>query len=87
MEVSQDEYPPVDYLAETGCLPSIARILTKDLTEHAQIQCEAAWILTNVASGSKALTKLVAIDLQCIEKFIEILKYSPDIEVQMQVCI
>ncbi|XP_058791598.1 importin subunit alpha-3 isoform X2 [Phymastichus coffea] len=55
--LSSDRNPPIDPLIESGILP----ILVKCLEQHdnPSLQFEAAWALTNIASGTSAQTNAV----------------------------
>ena len=46
--LSMEKQPPIDAIINSGCLPYLVRCLTSDVPK---LQFEAAWALTNVASG------------------------------------
>ncbi|KAH3760180.1 importin alpha [Pelomyxa schiedti] len=50
--LSVESNAPIDELIATGILPTITKFLT--MMDHPKLQLEAAWILTNVASGTSA---------------------------------
>ena len=57
--LSSDKNPPIDQIIEVGMLPILVDCLTND--EHPNIQFEAAWALTNIASGSSIQTQAVVL--------------------------
>lgn len=54
--LSSDRNPPIDALIQSGILPILVHCLQN--AEHPSIQFEAAWALTNIASGTSAQVKL-----------------------------
>jgi hypothetical protein len=75
-KLSSDKNPPIDQIIEAGMLPILVDCLTKD--DQPNLQFEAAWVLTNIASGSSLQTVVIA---GAIEHFLRLLK-SP----QQHVC-
>jgi hypothetical protein len=77
-KLSSEKNSPIDQIIEAGMLPILVDCLTKD--DQPNLQFEAAWVLTNIASGSSVQTKAVVI-AGAIEHFLRLLK-SP----QQHVC-
>ena len=46
-----DHYPPIDLVIQTGLVPRFTSYLSCDSCP--ELQYEAAWVLTNIASGNK----------------------------------
>lgn len=62
--LSSDRNPPIDELIESGILPILVHCLTCDhkyvgQDHNSSLQFEAAWALTNIASGTSAQTQAV----------------------------
>lgn len=55
--LSSDRNPPIDSLIQSGILPILVRCLERD--DNQLLQFEAAWALTNIASGTSAQTNQV----------------------------
>lgn len=49
-----EKSPPIDAVINAGCLPYLVQCLGKD--DNQKLQFEAAWALTNVASGESRHT-------------------------------
>lgn len=56
--LSSDRNPPIDDLIESGILPILVACLERD--DNQMLQFEAAWALTNIASGTQAQTNQVS---------------------------
>jgi len=52
--LSLEKSPPIDLVIKSGCLPHLVRCL--DAVDNQKLQFEAAWALTNVASGESRHT-------------------------------
>lgn len=57
--LSSDRNPPIDPLIESGILPILVRCLEQHENCSPSLQFEAAWALTNIASGTSAQTQAV----------------------------
>ncbi|KFO27835.1 Importin subunit alpha-3 [Fukomys damarensis] len=55
--LSSDRNPPIDDLIKSGILPILVKCLERD--DNPSLQFEAAWALTNIASGTSAQTQAV----------------------------
>lgn len=68
--LSSDRNPPIDSLMESGILPILVQSLQCD--DDTQLQFEAAWALTNIASGTSAQTKAV-VEAGAVPYFLQLL--------------
>lgn len=68
--LSSDKNPPIDQFIEANMLPILVDCLTKD--DQPNLQFEAAWALTNIASGSSPQTQAVVL-AGAVEHFLRLL--------------
>ena len=62
--LSSDRNPPIDALIQSGILPVLVKCLS--VTDNPSLQFEAAWALTNIASGTSQQTQAVVQALSLI---------------------
>lgn len=74
--------PPIQQVIQAGVVPKFVEFLT---SSNDTLQFEAAWALTNIASGSSKQTQVV-VDAGAIPLFVQLLK-SPSADVKEQVFI
>lgn len=78
--LSKEREPPINAVLEAGLVMYFVDFLTRDASP--EIQFEAAWALTNIASGNSDQTMAVA-QSGAVPHFVRLLS-SPNIEVQEQ---
>ncbi|KAJ9652001.1 Importin subunit alpha-1 [Neophaeococcomyces mojaviensis] len=77
--LSKERNPPIEKVIETGVVSRFVEFLR---SPHTLVQFEAAWALTNIASGSAAQTQVV-IEAGAVPIFVELLS-SPEPDVREQ---
>jgi len=78
--LSVEEQPPIQEVINSGVVPRLMKFLSFD--DDYKLQFEAAWTITNIASGSTTHTKVI-VDNGGISAFVKLLR-SPNAEVQEQ---
>lgn len=69
--LSKDRNPPIDELIESGILPVLVKCLERE--DNPSLQFEAAWALTNIASGTSEQTKAV-VKADAVKYFMKLLE-------------
>jgi importin subunit alpha-2 len=83
--LSRERNPPIDVLIDAGIVPKLVAFLSvssPDQSETNTMLFEAAWALTNIASGNSMQTRVV-VEAGAVPHFIRLLEY-PDLNVSEQ---
>jgi len=76
--LSREKNPPIDKVIKAGLVPSLIQLLQYE--QNTGIQFEAAWAVTNIASGTSEQTRTV-VEAGCVQNFLKLLSSN-----QQQVC-
>ncbi|KAM5217291.1 importin subunit alpha-8 isoform 3-T5 [Hipposideros larvatus] len=68
--LSRERNPPVNLIVKAGLIPRLVEFLKASL--HPCLQCEAAWALTNIASGTSEQTRAV-VEAGALQPLVELL--------------
>ncbi|XP_040119146.1 importin subunit alpha-8 [Oryx dammah] len=75
--LSREKNPPLKLIVDAGLVPRLVELLKSSF--HPRLQFEAAWALTNIASGASELTRAI-VDGGAIQPLVELLS-SPHMTV------
>ena len=83
--LSSDRNPPIDALIASGILPVLVNCLKS--TDNPSLQFEAAWALTNIASGTSQQTHAV-VAAEAVPLFLQLLtSQHQNVCEQVRICI
>jgi len=71
--LSRERHPPIDVMVRAGIVPRCIEFLR--YSNYPDLQFEAAWVLTNIASGNSAQTDIV-VKANAVEPFVDLLRSS-----------
>lgn len=78
--LSKEHNPPIDFVIQSGVIPTLVEFMKEGNPD--MLQLEAAWALTNIASGSSEQTRVV-VESGAVPHFVQLL-YSQSLEVKEQ---